>query len=84
MKRTALILLLVLFAVNAPASELCSMMDGKCQDACTSDQYAEIGVFEDCKEDQECCVDKTPSAADTTTGTQDDGSSGGSGKAKGH
>lgn len=65
MKGGALVLFLVLFAASAQASELCSMMGGTCRDACTTDQYAEVGVFEDCREDQECCVQKTPSPAGT-------------------
>ena len=56
------ILLVVLLGGPVYGSELCSMMGGKCQDACTSSQYAETGVFEDCGEKQECCVDKTPPA----------------------
>lgn len=46
-------------------SELCSMMGGKCLKACTADQYAESGVFEDCKEDEECCVQKGPATPST-------------------
>jgi hypothetical protein len=36
------------------------MMGGTCRDACSPDEYAETGVFEDCGEKQECCVQKTP------------------------
>lgn len=61
MKRSLLIIVLLALPGLAAASELCSMMGGKCQDACTADQYAESGVFEDCGEKQECCVQKTPS-----------------------
>ena len=39
-----------------PASELCSMMGGRCRDACGSNEKAEAGDFEDCGEKQECCV----------------------------
>lgn len=62
---SVLVLLAALLPDPVYGSELCSMMGGKCQDACTSDQYAESGVFEDCGEKQECCVQKTPSAPAT-------------------
>ena len=38
------------------ASESCSMLGGKCRDACTRNARAESGDFEDCGGKQECCV----------------------------
>jgi hypothetical protein len=56
----SVIALSLLFTNPVYGMELCSMMGGKCQKSCTTDQYAESGVFEDCKDDQECCVQKSP------------------------
>jgi hypothetical protein len=38
------------------ASESCSMMGGKCRDACGQQERAEAGDFEDCGAKQECCA----------------------------
>ena len=38
------------------ASESCSMMGGKCRDACGGNEKAEAGDFLDCGAKQECCV----------------------------
>jgi len=38
------------------ASESCSMLGGKCRDACGGNERAEAGDFEDCGAKQECCV----------------------------
>jgi hypothetical protein len=38
------------------ASESCSMLGGKCRDACGTNEKAEGGDFEDCGAKQECCV----------------------------
>ena len=38
------------------ASESCSMLGGKCRDACGGNERAEAGDFEDCGVRQECCV----------------------------
>ena len=51
---------LVILALAVPsavlASESCSMMSGKCRDACVGNERAEAGDFEDCGAKQECCV----------------------------
>ena len=39
-----------------PASESCSMLGGKCRDACGQRERAEAGDFEDCGPKQECCA----------------------------
>jgi len=36
--------------------ENCSQMGGTCQNACSRQERAEYGAFEDCGEAQECCV----------------------------
>ncbi|NTW57556.1 MAG: hypothetical protein HGB21_01120 [Nitrospirae bacterium] len=41
------------------ASESCSMLSGKCRDACGANEKAEAGDFEDCGAKQECCVAHT-------------------------
>jgi hypothetical protein len=41
------------------ASESCSMLGGKCRDACSKNERAEAGDFEDCGAKQECCVAHT-------------------------
>lgn len=48
----------VLMALPAvlSASESCSMMGGKCRDACGTNEKAEAGDFEDCGTKQVCCV----------------------------
>ena len=38
------------------ASESCSMLGGKCRDACGANEKAEAGDFEDCTPKQECCT----------------------------
>jgi len=38
------------------ASESCSMLGGKCRDACGGNERAEAGDFEDCGPKQECCT----------------------------
>ena len=38
------------------ASESCSMLGGKCRDACGPNERAEAGDFEDCGAKQECCA----------------------------
>jgi hypothetical protein len=38
------------------ASESCSMLGGKCRDACSKGEKAEAGDFEDCGAKQDCCV----------------------------
>jgi hypothetical protein len=38
------------------ASESCSMMGGKCRDACEAKEQSEVGDFEDCGPKQECCT----------------------------
>jgi hypothetical protein len=38
------------------ASESCSMLGGKCRDACGTNEKAEAGDFEDCGAKQDCCV----------------------------
>jgi len=54
---------LVILALAVPsavlASESCSMMSGKCRDACVGNERAEAGDFEDCGAKQECCVAQT-------------------------
>jgi hypothetical protein len=53
-----LCLVVPMLAVPAvvPASESCSMLSGKCRDACGTSEKAEAGDFEDCGAKQECCV----------------------------
>jgi hypothetical protein len=61
-ERAAAFLLLFFFAflmVLPPllsASESCSMLGGKCRDACGKGEKAEAGDFEDCGAKQDCCV----------------------------
>ena len=47
----------------ADASESCSMLGGKCRDACGPREQAEAGDFEDCGAKQECCVGRTETPA---------------------
>jgi len=61
-RRTAPVLLLffIAFLIAHPsllaASESCSMLGGKCRDACGRNERAESGAFEDCGAKEECCV----------------------------
>ena len=50
--------LLLLLPAVVYGGEECSMVGGICRDACTADEYAEVGAFLDCTEKQECCVKK--------------------------
>jgi len=50
--------LLLLLPAVVYGGEECSMVGGTCRDACTADEYAEVGAFLDCTEKQECCVKK--------------------------
>ena len=52
----AVALLLVVLPMQLYASESCSMMGGKCRDACGAREQAEAGDFEDCGPKQECCA----------------------------
>lgn len=60
-----LLLLCIVFLIAMPslllASESCSMLGGKCRDACEGNERAEAGDFEDCGAKQECCVISTTS-----------------------
>jgi len=47
---------LLLMLSSAAASESCSMLGGACRDACSGNEKAEAGDFEDCGPKQECCV----------------------------
>ena len=47
--------LLLALPMQLFASESCSMMGGKCRDACGPAEQAEAGDFEDCGPKQECC-----------------------------
>lgn len=51
--------LFLLFSSPGMAGEDCSMMGGKCRDACGQNEKAEIGDFMDCGEKQECCGAKS-------------------------
>lgn len=55
------VLLLLLAASSGMAGEECSSMSGKCRNACSQNEEAQIGAFMDCGEKQECCVVKDPS-----------------------
>ena len=48
--------LFLALALPLVASESCSMLGGKCRDACVRNEQAEAGDFEDCGPKQECCV----------------------------
>jgi len=50
------LVLLLLTLSSAAASESCSMLGGACRDACSGNEKAEAGDFEDCGPKQECCV----------------------------
>ena len=58
--RSAMIVCIIALALvvpsAVPASESCSMMGGKCRDACGGSETAEAGDFEDCGAKQECCI----------------------------
>jgi hypothetical protein len=49
-------LLVLAIALPVNASESCSMLGGKCRDACGTNEKAEAGDFEDCGPKQECCT----------------------------
>jgi hypothetical protein len=51
-----LIVLALAVPSAVPASESCSMLGGKCRDACGTNEKAEAGDFEDCGAKQDCCV----------------------------
>ena len=51
-----LVTLVMAMPSNVLASESCSMMGGKCRDACEGNEKAEAGDFLDCGAKQECCV----------------------------
>jgi hypothetical protein len=53
---TCLVVLMLAVPAAVPASESCSMLGGKCRDACGASEKAEGGDFEDCGAKQECCV----------------------------
>lgn len=53
-------LFLLLTSSLSTAGENCSMMGGKCRDACGPSEKAEVGDFLDCGEKQECCVAHDP------------------------
>ena len=53
---TYLVVLMLAVPATVPASESCSMLGGKCRDACGKNEKAEAGDFEDCGAKQECCV----------------------------
>jgi hypothetical protein len=62
----------------ASASESCSMLGGKCRDACGGNERAEAGDFEDCGAKQECCVAHTEASVQcciTSFNTRDFGPS---------
>lgn len=48
--------LVLIVPLAVPASESCSMMGGKCRDACERNETAEAGDFLDCGSKQECCI----------------------------
>lgn len=58
---TALCIVFLLTSSSAMAGENCSMLSGACRDACGQSEEAQQGAFEDCGEDQECCLPKDPS-----------------------
>ena len=55
--------LLMALPVALSASESCSMMGGTCRDACSGNEQAESGAFEDCGAKQECCVARASAPA---------------------
>jgi len=50
---TYLVVLMLAVPATVPASESCSMLGGKCRDACGKNEKAEAGDFEDCGAKQE-------------------------------
>jgi hypothetical protein len=53
---TCLVALVLAVPLVVPASESCSMMGGRCRDACGQKEKSEAGDFLDCGAKQECCV----------------------------
>ena len=54
---TIMAVLLFLMPLSGQAGEDCAhLFGGACRDACSSNETAEAGAFEDCGEKQECCV----------------------------
>ena len=51
----------LLAASSGIAGENCSMLSGKCRDACARNEEAQLGAFEDCGEKQDCCLGSDPS-----------------------
>ena len=54
----SIFILFLLSSCSAIAGENCSMLNGKCRDACGQAEEAQAGAFEDCGEKQECCLVK--------------------------
>jgi hypothetical protein len=59
---SSIFVVLVALPAVLSASESCSMLGGKCRDACGRSERAEAGDFEDCGAKQECCVVHTEAA----------------------
>ncbi len=54
--------LVFVLAGAALASEECGMLGGTCRDVCRTIETAENGVFEDCKQQEDCCVPRSDDA----------------------
>jgi hypothetical protein len=64
MTRICSIVIFIVFLLTSSiimAAENCSMLNGKCRDACGQNEEEQLGAFEDCGEKQECCLSKDPS-----------------------